>query len=114
MRRLLIGLLIFAGLSGVAYAVDQQFVYKNATLGTTSTLVTFGFPAKTAIIQNRNAAGGVGVYIDFVGGTADSSDFELVAGATISVSSAQLRGGFGRLAIRSASGTSDVQILAVN
>ena|SRR5687768_5269521 len=115
MRRLGIALLVLLLLTGTATAVDQQFVYANATLGTGSTLISFGFPAKSVLIQNRNTAGGISVYVDFLGLTADAADFELIAGASIQVGSAPMqRGGFGRLSIRSVSATSNVQILAVN
>jgi hypothetical protein len=117
MKRILVALVILAALCLPSHAADAQYVYKNATLGTVSTKVTFGFPAQAVLVRNRNAAGGVALYVDWVAGTADSNDDEIDAGAAASLTGTLNSNGgvqtFGAISIACASATCNVLVLAV-
>jgi len=117
MKRVLVALVILAALCLPSHAADAQFVYKNATLGTGSTKVTFGFPAQSVLVRNRNAAGGVALYVDWVAGTANSSDDEIDAGAAASMTGTiNSNGGvltIGAISLACSSGTCNVLVLAV-
>lgn len=97
-------------------ALEAQFTYKNTSLSTASTNVPFSIAANTVLIQNRTVT--TKIYVDVLGGTANSSDYELDAGAVLRVRAVEASATAGAQYIRDvsvacASGTCDVQILAV-
>lgn len=98
-------------------AVQNYYVYKDAALTTTSTVISFGFQASGILIINRNAVGGTVLYIDWASGTADSADDELLGGAAIEVAPYRQPSGAivdtSSVAIACASGTCSVKVLAV-
>lgn len=116
-KRLIVGLLLLVALCLPSHAADQQFVYKNATLGTGSTNINFGFGAQAVLVRNRNAAGGTVLYVDWTGGTANSSDDEIDGAAAASVSGQVTANGgvltFGSISIACASGTCNVIVVAL-
>ena len=116
-KRLLIALVVLVALCLPAQTADQQFVYKNATLGTGSTNVNFGFGAQAVLVRNRNASGGTVLYVDWTGGTANSSDDEIDGAAAASVSGQVTATGgvlsFGSVSLACASGTCNVIVVAL-
>jgi hypothetical protein len=117
MKRILVALVILAALCLPSHAADSQFVLKNAALGTVSTKVTFGFPAQSVLVRNRNASGGPALYVDWTGNTANSSDDEIDAGAAVSMTGSITSNGgiqtFGAISIACASATCNILVLAV-
>lgn len=115
--RLIVGLLLALVLVLPTHAADQQFVYKNATLGTGSTLVSFGFSAQSVLVRNKNTAGGALIYVDWTGQTANSSDDEVEPQAAISISgTVNTNGGvlgFPSIAVACATGTCNIIVTAL-
>lgn len=116
-KKLLVALVLLAALCLPSHAADQQFVYKNATLGTVSTNVNFGFGAQAVLVRNRNVAGGTVLYVDWTGGTANSSDDEIDGAAAASVSGQVTSNGgvltFGSISLACATGTCNVIVVAL-
>lgn len=116
-KRILVALVLLAALCLPSHAADQQFVYKNATLGTGSTNINFGFGAQGVLVRNRNAAGGPVLYVDWTGATANSSDDELDPGAAASISGqVNANGGlltFGSISLACGSATCNVIVTAL-
>lgn len=98
-------------------AVERYFNYQNATLPASSTNVSFGFQAYSILVQNRNAAGGTAIYVDWAGGTATSADNELKADSSRSYTAKQGPTGsiigMRDVSLMCASGTCSVQVLAL-
>lgn len=98
-------------------AVDKYYNFKDTAQSTTSTVITFGFQAKSILVSNRNASGGAVLYVDWAGGTANSSDNEIDAAASRSYTATEGPTGaiigMRTIAIACASGTCSVQVLAL-
>ncbi len=117
MRAFVTVLVVLFLLIGNAQAVDKYYNYANAALTTTSTLITFGFQARSILVENKNASGGTVIYVDWAGGTATSADNEIIAGASRSYTAHQSASGnivgMRTVAVVCASGTCAVQVLAL-
>ncbi len=110
MRRGFIAVVIFLLTTVSATAVDNWYIYKNATLNTTSVALDFGFSAKAITVTNLGAANIV--YVDWGGLTATNADFELRVGQSYTTPP-----GLGtnrKIAVVCSAATCDMQVLAVN
>lgn len=111
LRKLFVALVILFLLVGNAQAVDRWYIYKNAALGTSSTLVTFGIEATSVTIDNFSAANIL--CVDWDGATAVcASDFEVRAGKSYTTPIG--RGKMGRISVICNAATCDMQVFASN